>query len=380
MPSCIGDPRSETKKEYSLLGVPIYIRSMTNYPSESSLVVNATQQQLSQSPFTAGVAIAPSQREEAEGGYDIAFDTASRLELQYKAVYSEIDDRAFRHEHTLDAVKFPFDGSQAKTLLGRQTGPGTAFYALPVVTDVSGLGDVLGTTVFLDVVGLWNLPKSPRNFEEYTAFWVPVNNGTPTFSEVYLKDGEVSRYSKPRAYDRIDGKYLYTWSELKRLTTATMTGVPVRTGGKPQATTGYQELVSFERHLLDSHLRELTLNEQTPEEFVNWNLISPVIREIGHRSIEVGETIAQDRPERTELPSEVRELLNEHRYLLDPEFNIERRQEAVEAALVSWSDEEVIDVEYAGLDPRQGSRYRQYRFLTSGEQIDDVLTVPIGFA
>lgn len=352
---------------------------MINYPSESSLVVNATQQQLSQSPFTAGVAIAPSQREEAKGGYYIAFDTASRLELQYKAVYSEIDDRTFRRGHTVSAVKFPFDGAQAKTLLGRQTGPGTAFYALPVVTDVSGLGNVLGTTVFLDIVGLWNLPKSPSDFGEYTAFWVPVNNGTPTFSEVYLKDGEVSRYSKPRAYDRIDGQYLYTWSELKRLTSATMTGVPVRTSGKSQATAGYQELVSYERQLLDSRLRELVLDDQTPEEVDDWEIIAPVIREIGQRSTEVGERIVRDRPERTEVPPEVGELLNEHRYLLDPEFNIERRQEAVKAALVTWSDEKIIDVDYAGLDPRQGSRYRQYRFLTSGEQTDDALTVPIGF-
>jgi len=58
---------------------------MTDYPSESSLVVNATQQQLSQSPFTAGVAIAPSQREEAEGGYDIAFDTAQICLVGYVA-------------------------------------------------------------------------------------------------------------------------------------------------------------------------------------------------------------------------------------------------------------------------------------------------------
>ncbi len=353
---------------------------MTDYPSESSLVVNATQQQLSQSPFTAGVAIAPSQREEAEGGYDIAFDTASRLELQYKAVYSEIDDRTFRRGHTVNAVKFPFDGAQAKTLLGRQTGPGTAFYALPVVTDVSGLGDVLGTTVFLDVVGLWNLPKAPSDFEEYTAFWVPINNGTPTFSEVYLKDGEVSRYSKPRAYDRIDRQYLYTWSEFKQLTSASMTGVPVRTSGKSQATTGYQEMVSFERQLLDSQLRELVLDDQIPEEVDGWDFIAPVIREIGQRSIEVGERIVEDRPERTELPPEVGELLNEHRYLLDPEFDTERQQEAVEAALVSWSDEEEMEINYAGLDPRQGSRHRQYRFLTSGEETDEVLTVPIGFA
>ncbi len=284
---------------------------MTDYPSESSLVVNATQQQLSQSPFTAGVAIAPSQREEAEGGYDIAFETATRLELQYKAVYSEIADRTFRRGNTVNAVKFPFDGAQANTLLGRQTGPGTAFYALPVVIDISGLGDVLGTTVFFDVVGLWNLPKAPSDFGEYTAFWVPVNNGTPTFSEVYLKDGEVSRYSKPRAYDRIDGQYLYTWSELKRLTSATMTGVPVRAGGKSQATAGYQYLVSFERQLLDSQLREMILDDQIPEEINGWDFIAPVIREIGQRSIKVGERIVEDRPERAELPPEVGELLNE---------------------------------------------------------------------
>ncbi|MFC3957646.1 hypothetical protein [Halovivax cerinus] len=353
---------------------------MTNYPSESSLVVNATQQQLSQSPFTAGVAIAPSQREEAEGGYDIAFETASRLELQYKAVYSEIGDRMFRRGLTLDAAKFPFDGSQAKSLLARQTGPGTAFYALPVVTDVSGLGDVLGATVFLDVVGLWNLPKAPGDLQEYTAFWVPVNNGTPTFSEVYLKDGGVSRYSRPRAYDRVEGQYLYTWSEIKRLTGATMIGVPIRTDGETQTTAGYLDLVSFERQLLHSKLRELTLDDPRSEETEEWDLISAVSSEIGLRNIQVGETVAQTRPERTELPSEVRELLNNHRYLLDPKFDIERQQKAVEAALVSGSDEEGIEIDYAGLDPRQGSRHRQYRFLTSGEQTDEVLTVPIGFA
>ena len=190
---------------------------MSTYPSESSLVVNATEQQLSKGPFTGGIAIAPSQREEAEGGYDIAFDTASRLELQYKAVYSEIDDRAFRSGKSLTAVKFPFNGAQAETLLGRQAGSGTAFYALPIVTEISGLSDVLGATVFLDVVGLEDLPKSPSDFSEYTAFWVTVDNGPWIDPEVYLKDGMVSKYSEPRAYHRIDDQYLYTWAELKQL-------------------------------------------------------------------------------------------------------------------------------------------------------------------
>lgn len=352
---------------------------MSGYPSESSLVMNATQQQLSRSPFTAGVALAPSNREEAEGGYDIMFESATRLELQYKAVYSEIDDRTFRPGYTRDAAKFPFYGPQAKTLLGRQTGPGTAFYALPVVTDVSGLGDILSTTVFLDLVGLRSLTKSPRDFGEYTAFWVPVKDDTPLFSEVYLKDGEEKRYSKPQAYDRIDRKYLYTWSELERLTSANIAGVPVRTHGGSHATAGYQELVSFERQLLESRIDARVQDYQESAPFDDRDHISPIIRDISQQSIEVGEIIAEDRPAMTQLPSEVRELHNEHRYLLNPEFDIEVREESVEAALVSRPDEEEIQIDFAGLDPRQGSRHRQYRFLASGKETDDALTVSIGF-
>src|SRR5699024_3604803 len=115
---------------------------------------------------------------------------------------------------------------------------------------VSGLGDILGTTVFLDVFSFWNLPKAPRNFSEYTAFWVPVNGDTPVFSELYLKDGEEPRYSKPQAYDRIEEQYLYTWQELKNLTSANVTGVPLRTNGGSQAAAGYRKLLSFERQLL----------------------------------------------------------------------------------------------------------------------------------
>lgn len=159
-----------------------------------------------------------------------------------------------------------------------------------------------------------------------------------------------------------------------------MIGVPVRTGGKAQITAGYQDLVAFERQLLETNLQELTLGDQSPEEVANWDLISPVIRDIVQRSIDVGETIVEDRTARTELPSEVRELLNEHRYLLEPEFDIKQRQEVVEAALTTSSDQEVIDVDYAGLDPRRGSRYRQYRFLTSGTKTDKAITAPIGFA
>jgi len=65
---------------------------MTEYPSESSLVVNATQHQLSQSDFKTGMAVIPTQHEEATGGHEIESDTATRVELQYKAVYNKTDN------------------------------------------------------------------------------------------------------------------------------------------------------------------------------------------------------------------------------------------------------------------------------------------------
>ena len=362
---------------------------MTDYPSESSLVVNATQQQLSGGPFTGGVAISPSQREEAKGGYDIAFETATRLELQYKAVYSEIDDRSFDHRYKQTAVKFPFNGSQAKTLLGRQTAPGTAFYALPVITDVSDLGDILGKTLFLDVFGLWSLPKSLRDLDEYTAFWEPVKkseeNGIkkdyePTFSGLYLKDGTERRYSKPCAYHRIESEYLYTWEELKAFTSSSITGVPLRINGESQAKAGYQELLSFERQLLKSRLPEYIYDGQEPEQADYENYVYPAIKDISQRSIEVGETIQSNREDRTQLKPETQEALNEHPYLSEPKFDREQRLEAVKASLLSRSDEGGPQFHDEGLDPRQGSRYRQYRFLTSGRDTDKTLRVPIGFA
>lgn len=356
---------------------------MSDYPSESSLVVNATQQQLSQSPFTAGVAISPSQRDEAERGYDIAFETASRLELQYKAVYSEIKKRSFTDRYTQDAVKFPFNGSQAKTLLGRQTVSGTAFYALPVIIEVSDLGDILCRTVFLDVRGLRSLPKSPHNLSEYTAFWVPVqnksgeNNPKPTFSGLYLKDGEEKRHSKPRAYHPIEGKYIYSWREMKILTSSSFAGVPLRINDEHEVKSGYRKLLSFEQQLMESQLRNLFPDDLEPEHWAYDDYVSPTIREISQQSIKAGETIAEDRSNRDDLPSEAQEMLSNHQYLLEQEFDNERRQDEVKAALINRSSGNEADIDYDGLDPSQGSRYRQYRFLTSGEGTDKNLTANV---
>ena len=360
---------------------------MTDYPSESSLLVNATQQQLTKGDFDAGVAIVPTQHEEAEGGYDIEFSTASRLELQYKAVYSEIGDRTFEPGHPQTAVKFPFNGQQAKTLLGRAPLPGLTFYALPVVTDLTGLGDVLGSTVFLDVEALATLPKHQDNLHEYTALWVPVHGSNPTFSAVYLKDKTESRYSKPSAYHRIDSQFLYTWSEIKALTRASLIGAPLRTHSSTSPALGYQKLRRYESQLLESRFPGDLVDEHPPIEPDDWDTFETVVTEVEHRSQEVRQTIIEERPTRDSLPSSQYEILQSHDYLLEPDHMDESRRASIRAALLTYPDDEedrenpeasspVID--YSGLDPRQGSHYRQYRYLAWGDDADP-LTVPIGF-
>lgn len=363
---------------------------MSKYPSESSLLVNATQQQLSQSGFKAGMAVIPSPHEEATGGYDIEFNTATRLELQYKAVYSEIDDRTFEPGTHQPAVKFPFYADQARTLYGRAVEPGIIFYALPVVTNLSGLGDVLGSTVFIDIRAFKALPKSPEEFQEYTAFWVPIRNSpsaakpTPTFSAVYLKDKTEDRYSLPRAYHRIDSQYLYTWPEIRRFTQSHITGVPVRLHGNPTPTAGYEALANFESSLLKSRFPQSILDEQRQIQPTDWDLFEDVVNSVHDQSINVSNALRSDRPSRDELfdLELYDEIIETREYLLATDQDQDHRRAAIRAALLNHpddsSDEERPTPDYSGLDPRENSQYRQYRYLTWGEETDP-LTAPIGF-
>lgn len=363
---------------------------MTDYPSESSLVVNATQQQLSQTNFKAGMAVIPTPHEEATGGYDIEFDTATRLELQYKAVYSEIDDRTFEPSNQQPAVKFPFNAKQANTLLGRAVLPGLTFYALPVVTNPSGLGDVLGSTVFIDIRAFDSLPKPPEKFHEYTAFWVPIRNPAaaanpaPTFSAVYLKDRTEERYSLPRAYHRIDRKYLYTWPEISTLTQSHITGVPVRLYGSSTPTAGYRALLNFESALLTSRFPESMFDRQREIPPDNWDLFENVVDTVHDQSNEVANALTSNKPSRDDLLDLdlYHEMLDTHEYLLATDRDHDHRRAAIRAALLEYpndpDDESHPTIDYSGLDPRENSRYRQYRYLTWGDKTDE-LTAPIGF-
>ena len=283
-------------------------------------------------------------------------------------------------------MKFPFNGQQAKTLLGRAPLPGVAFYALPVVTDLSGLGDVLGSTVFIDVEAFATLPKREEDLHEYTAFWVPTNGSSPTFSAVYLKDKTEPRYSQPRAYHRIEPQFLYTWPEIRTLTRATIVGVPLRTHSRPDPAQGYQQLLDYETHLLESRFPDELIDRRSSFESEDWDTFEAVISEVEQRSRKVHHTITQERPTLDSLTSSHYEVLQSHEYLLDPGQVDANRRASIRAALLTYPDDDVVEdqeepspvIDYSGLDPRQGSRYRQYRYLAWGDEADS-LPVQIGF-
>lgn len=79
--------------------------------------------------------------------------------------------------------------------------------------------------------------------------------------------------------------------------------------------------------------------ESSSSDFAHsWELLQSVADGIVEQRIDVGEAIAEERPTDDEISGEPRELLNEHRYLLEHDFDYERRREAVEAALISRPD------------------------------------------
>ena len=70
-------------------------------------------------------------------------------------------------------------------------------------------------------------------------------------------------------------------------------------------------------------------------------------------------------------------MLGARKYPLSAEFGREARREAIRAALLEHPDdhdnENQSGIDYSGLDPRENSRYRQYRYLTWGEQTEPMM-------
>lgn len=117
---------------------------MASYPSENSLVVNATHQILTRirGPYNQTTAIAPTryQEHQAGGGYDVELPLAMRLLFQYKAPKAEPNR----------GVRFKLDTQQITTLATREPGE-VAYYACPVVDSDNQLSDALTECYFIDV-------------------------------------------------------------------------------------------------------------------------------------------------------------------------------------------------------------------------------------
>jgi hypothetical protein len=113
----------------------------------------------------------------------------------------------------------------------------------------------------------------------------------------------------------------------------------------------------------------------------NWNLFEDVIDTVLNRSTRVADTLADTKPSRDDLSPAQREMLESHEYLLTPQRDDEQRYAALRAALLEYpddpEDENRPTIDYSGLDPREHSRSRQYRYLTWGDETDQ-LTAPIG--
>lgn len=286
---------------------------MSNQPPERAVELNATQEQLNSDFFEATMAFAPSQREEATKGYDVTFENATRLDLQYKTIKTvrgptkgdtdrERKHRIYKSSEVVEgivAVRFSFNSKQGKTLFKVTSGPRTAFYALPVVMYKSGLEDILTSTLFLDVYGLEELTES---LSDYTSFWVPLrltddekdkvsNNSLyssdadeevelvddiefePRFSEVHMKLNE-AKYYDPQTYERIGNDHIYQWSDIENRITGDTSdramgdggdraneydadiGIPVRVDGESDITETYNKFYDFRSSLRESNVRQ----------------------------------------------------------------------------------------------------------------------------
>ncbi|RKD85227.1 hypothetical protein [Halopiger aswanensis] len=116
---------------------------MSSYPSENSLVVNATHQILTRirGPYNQTTAIAPTryQEHQAGGGYDVELPLAMRLLFQYKAPKAEPNR----------GVRFKLDTQQITTLATREPSE-VAYYACPVVDSNNQLSNALTECYFID--------------------------------------------------------------------------------------------------------------------------------------------------------------------------------------------------------------------------------------
>lgn len=135
----------------------MFFRGIEDYPSENTLTVNITHQQLDSlnPPFDRLVAIAPSRYQEGTlsptsdpGGYDVKLETAKEIVFQHKAPANTVVRAGKKW------LNYVIDMRQM-SILYNSFGPRQAFYALPATPQRRHIRQGLERTIFVDVYPLY---------------------------------------------------------------------------------------------------------------------------------------------------------------------------------------------------------------------------------
>ncbi|WP_266080790.1 hypothetical protein [Haladaptatus caseinilyticus] len=121
-------------------------KSIEDYPSENTLTVNVTHEQLKslEQDFKNQIAISPSRKEEGDTGYDVSLETAREIVFQHKNPKITVCRNGKRW------VNFKIDPDQC-LMLGTLYNQQEAYYALPVVPERAEICQGLDRTIFVDI-------------------------------------------------------------------------------------------------------------------------------------------------------------------------------------------------------------------------------------
>lgn len=210
-----------------------YFRKLSEYPSENTLTVNLTHQQLNRldPPFERLVAVAPSRYEEGANtpsndpmGYDVKLETAKELVFQHKAP----DNTVVRDGKQW--LNYKVDMDQLRILFHRYN-PRESFYALPGTPQHRLVRDGLDRTIFVDAWPVYT--KYLEQGEEVSRIYVEYCSDPSTIPDVKVKFKTREKamggypYRSLRSSDRIYEEAC-TWKPIEEHLKSCRLGLPIR--------------------------------------------------------------------------------------------------------------------------------------------------------
>ena len=138
----------------------------------------------------------------------------------------------------------------------------------------------------------------------------------------------------------------------------------------------------FETSLLKTRFPQSVADLPKQLESDDQETLERVVDSIVEQSAATADALTIDKPLDDKLTAAEHDMVGDHQYLLATNHDRETRRAAIRAALLEHPDdhanENQSEIDYSGLDPRENSRYPQYRYLTWGEQTEP-MTAQIGF-